>query len=175
MAWSCCSSWGQRPQQFFSATKEVISSPSTPCVLISSAQNKLSKKGLLQLCSSERSECRTSLITGRDLQLAVCSAPALQWCSDIGFSFVVSLPISINGEIVLVCYWYSVMTAPTEYIEQLSKISPFKRKVSRPCLSHFTCEQTQLHLHTIVIVRTEGGIPVDMQKIPSSDFRPPFY
>lgn len=90
MEWSCCSSWGQRPQQFFSATKEVISSPCTTCVLNSSAQNKLSKQGLLQLCSSERSESRTSLITGEDLQLAVCSPPVLEWCSDTGLSFVVS-------------------------------------------------------------------------------------
>lgn len=90
MEWSCCSSWGQRPQQFFSATKEVISSPGTPCVLISSAQNKLSKQGLLHFCSSERSKCRTSKITGGNLQLAVSSAPALEWCSDSGSSFVVS-------------------------------------------------------------------------------------
>lgn len=104
--------------------------------------------------------------------LTPCSGVMLRyWLLFCGLS----LPSSINGEIVFVCYWYSVMTAPTECREQLSKINHFKRKVSRPCLSHFACQQTELHLHTIVLVRTGGGIQVDMQKPPSIDFRLPFY
>lgn len=137
---SCCSSWGQRPQQFFSSSKQVISSPGTPYVLISSAQNKLSKQGLLQLCSSERSECRTSLITGGDLLFA---QPLLWSDAQILASFVFSpsphpsvenLYLSATGT----QWWQHLQNVENSWAKSVVLKAKYP---DLACLSHFTCEQ----------------------------------
>lgn len=137
---SCCSSWGQRLQQFFSATKQVISSPGTPCVLISSAQNKLSKQGLLQLCSSEMSECRTFLITGGDLLFV---QPLLWSDAQILASFVFSpsphpsmekLYLSATGT----QWWQHRQNVESSWAKSVVLKAKYP---DLACLSHFKCEQ----------------------------------
>lgn len=137
----------KRPLQFFSAAMEVISCPCTLCVFISSTQNTLSEQGVLRLCSSGRSECRSeSLIKGGEFQQVVCFP--LLWSDAWILASVLVVSPSLHApkeklHLSATGTWSWQHLQNTDH--KLSKTSLSRRKISKLRLSrlHVRAEQSK--------------------------------